>query len=58
MSNYNYLSAELLAVAPFPVNAESTDQFKIKIHSQSGETKWLNITAEQFKAIELVLLAD
>lgn len=58
MSNINYISAQLIRVAPLPVDVTATDQFKIQIHSASGKTNWLNITGAQFKAIELVLLGE
>ena len=52
--NYKYLESELLAVAPFPV--QDIKELRLKITSEHGSTKWLNITPEQFKKIEDVLL--
>lgn len=52
--NYKYLESELLAVAPFPV--QDIKELRLKITSEHGSTKWLNITCEQFKKIEDMLL--
>lgn len=52
--NYKYLESELLAVAPFPV--QDIKELRLKITSEHGSTKWLNITGEQFKKIEDMLL--
>lgn len=51
--NIKYLEGELLSVAPLPVN--DCGQFKMKIVSELGRTKWMNITPEQFREIENVL---
>lgn len=51
---YSYIQSELIHVCPFP--AHSREFFTIQIRSDDGrKTKWLNITPDQFKAIELVL---
>ena len=51
----SYLNQQLLTVAPFlPVSGQN-GQFRIKITSDKGETKWMNISNEQFKAIESAL---
>lgn len=52
--NYKYLESELLAVGPFPV--QDIKEFRLKITSEHGSTKWLSITGEQFKKIEDALL--
>lgn len=49
-----YLESEFLTVAPLPV--EMCGQFKLKITSNSGQTKWLNITPQEFRSIEDILL--
>ena len=54
----NYIANQLITVAPFPVGDKRNGQFMIKLHSERGESKWLNITAEQFEQIDLVLLED
>lgn len=56
MTNTNkYIEGELLACCPVP--ADKFDFFRVQIKSCEGHsTKWLNITPEQFKAIEQVLL--
>ena len=51
-----YIEQQLYRVAPLPLN-DVNGQLRLKLHSERGETNWLNITPEQFKAIELALLA-
>lgn len=51
-----YIEQEMYAVAPLPVMEGDNGQFKIQITSDRGKTKWLNITDEQFKKIENILL--
>lgn len=50
-----FLTQQLLAVAPFSTFAETNGQFRIKITSDKGETKWMNISKEQFRAVESAL---
>lgn len=52
-----YLNNELYAVAPLPVLEGGNGQFKIKICSERGNTRWINITPKQFEAIENALLS-
>jgi hypothetical protein len=52
-NDLKFFESELLSVAPFPVN--DCGQFKMKIVSERGRTKWMNITPEQFHEIENVL---
>jgi hypothetical protein len=56
-----YTEAQIFRAAPYPLTQENTaehmnGQIKIKIHSPRGETNWLNITPDQLKKIELLLL--
>ena len=52
-----YIEAQLLRTCPMPVQPDNGNgQLRLKLHSERGESNWLNITPEQFKAIELVLL--
>lgn len=55
---YAYLEHELIAVAPLPVEEGTNGQFRIKITSERGQTKWLNITPDQFKLIKEALLRE
>lgn len=54
----SYIEKELYAVSPFPiVEGSANGQFRVKFTSGTDkhnkrETKWMNLTAEQFKAIE------
>lgn len=50
-----YVKDQMLTVCP--VLVENCGQIKLKIRSEKGETKWLNITAEQFLAIEDILIS-
>ncbi len=55
-SDINYVNAQILRACPLPLAGGENGQIKLKIHSERGETNWLNITPEQLKKIELVLL--
>ena len=50
-----YIESQFYAVAPLPVLSGDNGQFRLKITSERGETRWINITPEEFKAIERVL---
>lgn len=50
-----YIESQFYAVAPLPVLSGDNGQFRLKITSERGETKWINITPEEFKVIERVL---
>ena len=53
-----YLEAELEYVRLLSSALEGGNgQFKIKICSELGSTRWLNITPKQFEAIENAMLA-
>ena len=52
---FSYRMAELVSVCPFPV--QDSEFFILQIRSQDGrKTNHLNITPEEFKQIEKVLL--
>jgi len=54
-----YIANEFIVVAPFPLGEDSVKengQIKLKLHSERGETKWLNVTPEQVSMIEKILL--
>ena len=53
-----YRSAEMLAAFPFPLNDPKRYQFglSVQFRSEYGKTKVLNLTAEEVKKIELILL--
>ena len=51
-----YIESEFYAAAPLPVLSGNNGQFRLKITSERGETKWINITPQEFKSIEQVLL--
>ena len=50
-----FLTQQLLAVAPFSALSDMNGQLRIKITSDKGETKWMNISKEQFRAVENAL---
>lgn len=57
LAQINYLEEELFNVAPVPLNEENFPHgFNIQIREGGRNTKWLNITAQQLKLIEQVLL--
>lgn len=59
--NTNYIANEFITVAPFPLGEDSlkeNGQIMIKLHSERGETKWLNVTPDQFSLIERILLGE
>ncbi len=54
-STFSYVMNELVRVCPLPVSTQ--EFFRIQIRSNDGHsTKWLNITPDQFKKIEQILL--
>lgn len=54
-SKTSFVMAELTHVCPFPVR--DREFFKVQIKSDDGRsTKWINITPDQFRQIEQVLL--
>ncbi len=55
VSCVKYIESQFYAVAPLPVLSGDNGQFRLKITSERGETKWINITPEEFKAIERML---
>lgn len=56
MANTSYIEQQMIAVAPLPIHEDNNGQFKMQIRSDRGWTNWLNITPEEFKAIEQLLL--
>lgn len=55
----NFIANEMMVVAPFPLGEDSVKengQIKLKLYSERGQSKWLNISPEQFSMIEKVLL--
>lgn len=54
MERNKYLENEFFYCCPFPL--EKCGTIKMQIQSIHGKTKWFNITPEQFKAIENVLV--
>ena len=52
---FSYRMAELVNVCPFPV--QDSEFFILQIRSQDGrKTKHINISPEEFKQIEKILL--
>ena len=51
-----YRFTELMVAAPHEVLKGSNGQFAIQLTSELGKTKYLNITPQEFKAIEKILL--
>jgi hypothetical protein len=56
MANESFIEAEMMNV--MPVTVKESDVFKIQLRSDydgGRSTKWINVTAEQFRMIEQVL---
>jgi len=53
-----YLSNQILKALPLPLDGDQNGEIKIKIHSDRGETNWLNITPAIMRKIEFYLLED
>lgn len=51
-SYYNYLGSQFMKACPLPLLEGGNGQIMIKIHSEKGESNWINITADQMKQIE------
>lgn len=49
-----FLESEFLSCCPVPV--KDCGSVRMLVKSDLGSTKWLNITPEQFKAIENILV--
>ena len=50
-----YREKELFAAVPLPPDNIQVGTIKIKITSHLGNTKWLNVTADEFSRIEAIL---
>lgn len=53
MINSNYIMNQLLKLCP--VSTDKAGQVKLKLHSELGETNWINISKEQLHKIEGIL---
>lgn len=52
-----YIEQQMLTVCPTPV--DNRQFFRIQIRSDTGQkTNWLNITPDQFRKIERMLIDD
>lgn len=59
--NTSFIANEFIVVAPFPLGEDSlkeNGQIKMKLHSERGQSKWLNVTADQLSMIEKILLDE
>jgi len=52
----NYLGNQFMKACPFPLLEGGNGQIMIKIHSEMGESNWINVSARQMKLIENVML--
>ena len=54
-----YIESQFEKACPLPLYPENKNgQIKIKIHSERGESNWLNITAQQMIDIETLLNSE
>ena len=56
MINSEYITAQLLKLCP--VTTDKAGQVKLKLHSELGETNWLNISKGQLYDIEGILCGE
>jgi hypothetical protein len=54
----NYAEQEMMAVMPYPVESKYYKTVIIQLRSEYGYTKWMNITPEQFRKIDLILTGE
>ena len=52
-SQSNYTMNQLLKLCP--VSTDKAGQVKLKLHSELGETNWINISKDQLHRIETIL---
>ena len=53
MTQSNYIMNQLLKLCP--VSTDKAGQVKLKLHSELGETNWINISKDQLHQIETIL---
>ena len=56
----NYIDAQLFKAIPMPLSERNAaedrnGQINLKIHTQHGQTNWLNVSPYQMQAIEAIL---
>lgn len=54
----SYIANQILKALPLPLDGDHNGEIKIKIHSDRGETNWLNITPAIMQKIEFYLPED
>jgi len=54
----SYIANQILKALPLPLDGDQNGEIKIKIHSDRGETNWLNVTPAIMRKIEFYLLED
>ena len=54
MTNAEYLARELARLGPDEKNID----YRLKITSDGGQTRWLSITPEQFRAVARLLTTE
>lgn len=55
-TEYNYYADQLLKVCPFPV--EKNGIIRLQLTSEHGKTHYMNISPDQFRLIEKVLMGE
>ena len=55
-TTYKYISDQMLRVCPLPV--ESNGIIKLQLTSEHGKTHYMNISPDQFRLIEKVLMGE
>lgn len=52
---FSYINQQMIKVLPFPIESGNNGQVKIKVKSERGESKWMNVSPDQAKQIERIL---
>lgn len=58
MKKFSFINSQLIKVAPFPVHGTMNGNISIKLHSSKGESKWIDISPDLFKKLELLLTEE
>ena len=53
-----YLNDQLVKAIPFPIGDERNGQIKLQIRTDRNKSNWLNVTVEQYRKIEQILLGE
>lgn len=52
----SYIEGQIFRVMPYRADSKYQKQIMIKLHSEHGESNWLNISPEDCNEIEAILI--